>query len=334
MSHYDTARSSVVTVGAFRDEFAIIYGLVGAEHVCKLMMCFAAKGVPFVLQKVHNHRSERAKYMPRKTLESDKAYPYFPVVRFPNGEVVVETSDICLYLDKHYPDRPMLYPEDMKTELLNIDKQISNGLLYQGSLYLACESREVFEKFTERKFLPKFLPNIFLRVLYKIPGFHQIILNEAYKSWYRNEGTHNKWVKEMNPDIAKRWLTMSYTEVTENVIEEYGKYDEMLAASSTPYFLNSEHPTAPDFMLYSLYTRIGGTNLGLCDPYIGPYEEVFSSYPALLKHADALESGVWARDPEGYFDLPRVPYKWSEVKTFTAKRLKPLGIPTNPERCP
>lgn len=327
-------QSSFASVGALRDEMAVIYGLPGSEHVTKIVMAFAAKGLPFVLQKVHTTRSERARYMPRKTAESDAAYPYFPVVRFANGDVVVNSMDICLYLDKTYPDRPLLFPPDQIERVKELDTQISEGLLYQGAIYLNVESKEVFEKFAEKKMLPALLPNGCFRFLYKLPGCHSIILNESYKQFYSNESAHKKWTTELDQETAKEWLKLKYAGVTEEILKEYRKFDDYLAESSTPFFCDSETPTAADLMLYSLATRIGGTNLGLCDPQLGPYYDVFYDCPALLEQIKAIEKEDWVLNDEGTRDGGLIPYKWADIRTFSARRIKPLGVPVNPERCP
>ena len=328
------AHSSYASIGVLRDELAVVYGLPGSEHVTKVVMAFAVKGLPFVLQKVHTTRSERARYMPRKDLEAKNAYPYFPVVRFANGDVVVNSLDICIYLDKHYPDRPLLLTSDQADEVKQLDEQISEGLLYQGAIYLNVESKEVFQKFAEKKMLPALLPNGCFRFLYKLPGCHRFILNQSYKEFYSNESAHKKWTTELNQDTAKEWLKLRYAEVTEKILTEYRKYDDILAQSSTPFFCDSETPTSADLMLYSLATRIGGTNLGLCEPQIGPYYDVFYDCQNLLEQIKAIEKEDWVLNDEGTRDGGLIQFKWSQIRTFGAKRLKPLGVPVNPERCP
>lgn len=299
---------------------AALYALRGSEYVAKVALALAYKGVPFEYQFADFSRKDRAKYFPRRSPEAKHAYVHLPVVKFGNGDVVVESSDILKYLDDNFSEAQpeKIYPEGKEDEVRALEKRMA-GTLYFGGMMLTGEDETHFKN-SVGKGATEFAPPV-VKTIVSVPPFRGLFLKAAHKVF---RGQQRQKLESEAPQF-KNWIGINYDDLKAEVMKEYAVMNSYLAESSTPFFFDSKGPTAADFMLHAVMHRLGGDNFGAFPPVLGNYKEVFGDYPSLVEHFEILNSNKWVAN--------NVTYKYTDTAGKQADRT-PLGVPVNPEKCP
>jgi glutathione S-transferase len=226
----------------------LIKAIAGSQYVAKVITGLDSIGVPYFVEILDPLKLSKLLPAPHKV----------PVMHIGEGDdvkIVPDSADIFAHIDEHLGHAQKFYPTE---EARTLDAQIGDNF-NEMVVYFNWVSDEGFER------------SIKVKVAEKIPSFVRCLITPE-RVLRKNRESIRARIEAKFPDVKDDDSALA------KLREEIAGLEARFADDEQRYILATEHPTAPDFMLYGsmqhLVSNSGDAKLPPCLP------NLFADVPA------------------------------------------------------